>query len=71
MYEAASTGGAGTATEGQRERYEDAIKFLSLVGQGKLRLATSAGEDMVPAHATAEISSEARRMTRTSLDRVM
>lgn len=69
IYNAASP--AGVATEEQRKRYEDAIKYLTLVAQSKIRLATETGTDRVVAHATAQITSDDRRMSRTSLDRLM
>ena len=69
LYKAAAP--AGVATEEQRKRYDDALKFLSLVGQGKVRLATDDGQDIVSHHATAEISSDTRRFSRETMDRLL
>lgn len=68
LYNASFT--ANTVTEEQRTRYDDALKYLTLVAQQKIRLSTGAGQNIVESNATANIISSERIFTRTSLGRL-
>lgn len=69
IYKAAST--AHALTEEMRTRYEDALKYLTLVGQQKIRLSVDDGEGIVEPNSTATITSNEREIDRTSLNRLM
>lgn len=58
---------AGVATDEMRARYEDAVKYLTLLGQNKIRLPQSAGTVFVAPNSTADIVQGERIFTRDSL----
>jgi len=58
---------ASAATEEMRQRYEDAIDYLKLVGKQQIRLPYSAGAGFVAPNSTADIVQGERLFTRTTL----
>jgi len=58
---------AGVATETDRQRYEDAIKYLEKVEAQKIRLPYDDGEAFVAPNSTATIVQSERVFTRTKL----
>jgi phage gp36-like protein len=65
-----SARGADVATDESRQRYDDAITYLKLVGSQKIRLSADTGQEIVESNSTADITSQERELDRTTLNRL-
>lgn len=61
---------ATAATKEQKDRYDDAIKYLTAVGKQQIRLPYDDGDQFIEPNSTAEVIHYERVFTRTQLNKV-